>query len=184
MKSVTLAAAIVALLCASSARADMFEANVKVTCYSVNGSDHVIDKRVVPNKELIERVAGVSPDAAKEFVFTYAPSNNTLNVGRRCDPNQMSAMSETEACATDVGTGPEPVKYAGACQEKLLDWDSGAVFRGEILCQAQGKATVANGPISAKGGCIGRFTNPDGVFCSIEVKIGKRFKPSGVCPVT
>jgi len=180
MKSLIFSAiAAIALSIASPVRADVFELTFKTTCLNTSVPKYAVEKTALSNKELLARVVTVPLGQAKEYAFVFSPATNKISEVRRCNPDFVLVMSNAVTCNTAIENGAEPVKYVNVCHQDLLDWDAISIDGGAI-CSVQGKATVPNGPITAKGGCTGQYhTNTE--FCQFQATIGKKFVPDEVC---
>jgi hypothetical protein len=168
-------------LVAPTARAN-FEVSGKVSCFA--SSDDKLAKGKAGNEALIALCLGVdeSDPSISDYALILGTDPRELRVLRRCDSQLVCLLSSEAGCSVAGPMTASGFKRKGECVHHLLPVGTHPI-EGSLLCSESDKYSVDSNQYSYKAVCSGQFA-VDGKPCAIELKTGKAFVESGVCPAS
>lgn len=165
--------------CAIAARAD-WEVGAKVACFA--SDTKALSKAKSGDAELVAMCLDKDPSdpSVADYVLVLGTDPRELRVLRRCDSQLMCVLSSQLGCTLAGPMTPKGFKRKGLCVHHLQDVGVHDV-NGSFLCSEGDKYTVEPSLYTYKATCSGEFAL-DGAPCTIQLKTGREFEPSGACP--
>jgi hypothetical protein len=166
-------------LCATAARGD-WEVSARFACFASDSK--AISKAKSGNDELVAMCLNVAPSDPRvaDYQLVLGTDPRELRVLRRCDSQLMCVLSSELGCTLAGPMNAQGFKRKGVCVHHLQDVGVHDL-NGSLLCSEGDKYTVEPSRYTYKGSCSGEFAL-DGAPCTIQLKTGREFEPSGACP--